>query len=182
MLLAFRNGRLLTEAGIESERTLLVRDGRIEAIVGAREVVGADRVDRSGRPAAGAGIHRRAGQRRRRRVVQRRADRRHHRGDRACAPALWHHGLPAHVDQRRSRRGRAGHRRRAPGDQQRRSRRARHPHRGSLPQREAARRARRQQAARARRRSGQTTGAAARRRHHGHARARAHHTRSSSAS
>ena len=44
MLLAFRNGKLLTEAGIEQERTLLVRDGRIEAVLGAREVVGADRV------------------------------------------------------------------------------------------------------------------------------------------
>ena len=31
MLLAFRNGRMLTDAGIESGRTLLVRDGRIEA-------------------------------------------------------------------------------------------------------------------------------------------------------
>jgi N-acetylglucosamine-6-phosphate deacetylase len=44
MLQAFRNGRILTEQGIESERTLLVRGGRIEALVGAREVVGADRV------------------------------------------------------------------------------------------------------------------------------------------
>ena len=37
MLLAFRNGRMLTDAGIESGKTLLVRDGRIEAIVGARD-------------------------------------------------------------------------------------------------------------------------------------------------
>ena len=44
MLQAFRNGKLLTGAGIELDRTLLVRDGRIEAVVGAREVVGADRV------------------------------------------------------------------------------------------------------------------------------------------
>jgi N-acetylglucosamine-6-phosphate deacetylase len=44
MLLAFRNGKLLTGAGIEAERTLLVRNGRIEALVGAREVLGADRV------------------------------------------------------------------------------------------------------------------------------------------
>jgi len=44
MLLAFKNGKMLTDAGIEDGRTLLVRDGRIEAIVGAREVVGADRV------------------------------------------------------------------------------------------------------------------------------------------
>ncbi|HEX6398277.1 MAG TPA: N-acetylglucosamine-6-phosphate deacetylase [Steroidobacteraceae bacterium] len=44
MLQAFRNGRILTEQGIESERTLLVRGGRIEALVGAREVVGTDRV------------------------------------------------------------------------------------------------------------------------------------------
>ncbi len=44
MLQAFRNGKLLTDAGIELDRTLLVRDGRIEAVVGAREVVGADRV------------------------------------------------------------------------------------------------------------------------------------------
>ncbi|MEO8017921.1 MAG: N-acetylglucosamine-6-phosphate deacetylase, partial [Pseudomonadota bacterium] len=44
MLLAFRNGRILTDAGIESGRTLLVRNERIEAIVGAREVVGADRM------------------------------------------------------------------------------------------------------------------------------------------
>ena len=34
MLLAFRNGKLLTEAGIEIGRTLLVRDGRIEAVRG----------------------------------------------------------------------------------------------------------------------------------------------------
>ena len=44
MLQAFRNGRILTEHGIESDRTLLVRGGRVEALVGAREVVGADRV------------------------------------------------------------------------------------------------------------------------------------------
>ncbi len=44
MLLAFRNGRILTAQGIESERTLLVRGSHIEAVVGAREVVGADRV------------------------------------------------------------------------------------------------------------------------------------------
>jgi N-acetylglucosamine-6-phosphate deacetylase len=44
MLLAFRNGKILTDQGIEPERTLLVRDGRIEAVVGAREIVGADRV------------------------------------------------------------------------------------------------------------------------------------------
>jgi N-acetylglucosamine-6-phosphate deacetylase len=43
MLLAFRNGRMLTETGIESGRNLLVRDGRIEAVVGAREIAGADR-------------------------------------------------------------------------------------------------------------------------------------------
>jgi N-acetylglucosamine-6-phosphate deacetylase len=43
MLLAFRNGKILTPQGIEPERTLLVRDGRIEAVVGAREVFGADR-------------------------------------------------------------------------------------------------------------------------------------------
>jgi len=44
MLLAFRNGRILTEKGIESERTLLVRNDRIEALVGAREIAGADQV------------------------------------------------------------------------------------------------------------------------------------------
>ena len=44
MLQAFRNGKLLTATGIELDRTLLVRDGRVEAVVGAREVVGADRV------------------------------------------------------------------------------------------------------------------------------------------
>ena len=44
MLQAFRNGKLLTGAGIELDRTLLVRDGRIESVIGAREVVGADRV------------------------------------------------------------------------------------------------------------------------------------------
>ena len=50
MLLAFRNGRMLTDAGIESGKTLLVRGGRIEAIVGAREVVGPDRtIDLNGR-------------------------------------------------------------------------------------------------------------------------------------
>ena len=43
MLLAFRNGRILTDAGIESGKTLLVRNGRIEAICGAREVIGPDR-------------------------------------------------------------------------------------------------------------------------------------------
>jgi len=50
MLLAFRNGRMLTDAGIETGRTLLVRNGRIEAIVNAREVVGPDRtIDLNGR-------------------------------------------------------------------------------------------------------------------------------------
>jgi N-acetylglucosamine-6-phosphate deacetylase len=43
MLLAFKNGKVLTDAGIESGKTLLVRGGRIESVVGAREVVGADR-------------------------------------------------------------------------------------------------------------------------------------------
>jgi N-acetylglucosamine-6-phosphate deacetylase len=42
MLLALRNGKMLTDAGIESGRSLLVRDGRIEAISGAREILGAD--------------------------------------------------------------------------------------------------------------------------------------------
>ena len=42
MLLAFRNGQMLTDTGIESGRSLLVRDGRIEAISGAREILGAD--------------------------------------------------------------------------------------------------------------------------------------------
>lgn len=44
MLLAFRNGKILTDLGLEQERTVLVRNGRIEAVVGAREVMGADRV------------------------------------------------------------------------------------------------------------------------------------------
>jgi len=44
MLLAFRNGKLLTGTGIEADRTLLVRNGHIEAVVGAREVAGADQV------------------------------------------------------------------------------------------------------------------------------------------
>jgi len=48
MLRAFTNGRILTEPGIESGRTLLVRDGRIEAIVGARAVVGAEEIDLNG--------------------------------------------------------------------------------------------------------------------------------------
>jgi N-acetylglucosamine-6-phosphate deacetylase len=42
MLLALRNAKILTDAGIESGRSLLVRDGRIEAVSGAREIVGAD--------------------------------------------------------------------------------------------------------------------------------------------
>lgn len=50
MLQAFRNGRILTESGFETGRTLLVRDGRIEAIVGVNPVPGADRVvDLAGR-------------------------------------------------------------------------------------------------------------------------------------
>jgi len=44
MLQAFRNGKLLTEAGIETGKTLLVRDCRIEALLSARETLGADRV------------------------------------------------------------------------------------------------------------------------------------------
>lgn len=44
MLQAFRNGKILTDAGIEQDRTLLVRDGRIEGLSGAREVIGADRI------------------------------------------------------------------------------------------------------------------------------------------
>jgi N-acetylglucosamine-6-phosphate deacetylase len=43
MLLAYRNGRILTDTGIESGKTLLVRDGIIEAIVGASAVFGPDR-------------------------------------------------------------------------------------------------------------------------------------------
>jgi N-acetylglucosamine-6-phosphate deacetylase len=44
MLQAFRNGRIFTDAGFETGKTLLVRDGRIEALVGASQVLGADRV------------------------------------------------------------------------------------------------------------------------------------------
>jgi N-acetylglucosamine-6-phosphate deacetylase len=44
MLQAFRNGRIFTDNGFETGRTLLVRDGRIEAIVGASQIMGADRV------------------------------------------------------------------------------------------------------------------------------------------
>lgn len=44
MLQAFRNGRILTDNGLEHGRTLLVRDSRIEAIVGATQILAADRV------------------------------------------------------------------------------------------------------------------------------------------
>ena len=44
MLQAFRNGRILTEAGFETGRSLLVRNGRIEALVGASQIIGADRI------------------------------------------------------------------------------------------------------------------------------------------
>ena len=44
MLLAFRNGRILTDTGFENGKTLLVRNGRIEALVGASQVLGVDRV------------------------------------------------------------------------------------------------------------------------------------------
>ncbi len=44
MLLAFGNGKILTDHGFETGKTLLVRDGRIEALVGASTVLGADRV------------------------------------------------------------------------------------------------------------------------------------------
>src|SRR5688500_5807689 len=48
MLLAFRNGRILTDAGFENDKTLLVRNGRIEALV--NQIVGADRlIDLEGR-------------------------------------------------------------------------------------------------------------------------------------
>jgi N-acetylglucosamine-6-phosphate deacetylase len=42
MLQAFRNGRILTDAGLETGKTLLVRAGRIEAVIGASEIAGAD--------------------------------------------------------------------------------------------------------------------------------------------
>jgi N-acetylglucosamine-6-phosphate deacetylase len=44
MLQAFRNGRILTDAGFETGRSLLVRDGRVEAVVGAGQILGADRL------------------------------------------------------------------------------------------------------------------------------------------
>ena len=44
MLQAFRNGRIMTDTGIVTGRTLLVREGRIEAVVQAPQVLGADRV------------------------------------------------------------------------------------------------------------------------------------------
>jgi N-acetylglucosamine-6-phosphate deacetylase len=48
MLLAFRNGRILTDTGFENGKTLLVRNGRIEAVV--NQIVGADRlIDLEGR-------------------------------------------------------------------------------------------------------------------------------------
>ena len=50
MLTAFSNGRILNDAGIENGKCVLVRDGRIEAVTGAREVLGADRhVDLAGK-------------------------------------------------------------------------------------------------------------------------------------
>jgi N-acetylglucosamine-6-phosphate deacetylase len=50
MLQAFRNGRIFTGSGFETGRTLLVRDERIEALVSASTVHGADRiVDLGGR-------------------------------------------------------------------------------------------------------------------------------------
>jgi N-acetylglucosamine-6-phosphate deacetylase len=48
MLQAFRNGRIFTDAGFETGKTLLVRDGRVEALLGAREVLGAELVDLQG--------------------------------------------------------------------------------------------------------------------------------------
>lgn len=42
MLLAFRNGRILTDNGFESGKTLLVRQGRIEGVV--NRIVGADEI------------------------------------------------------------------------------------------------------------------------------------------
>jgi N-acetylglucosamine-6-phosphate deacetylase len=44
MLQAFRNGRILTDAGLETGKTLLVRAGRIEAVIGASEIAGADHI------------------------------------------------------------------------------------------------------------------------------------------
>jgi N-acetylglucosamine-6-phosphate deacetylase len=44
MLHAFRNGRILTDTGFETGRSLLVRDGRVEAVVGASQILGADRI------------------------------------------------------------------------------------------------------------------------------------------
>ena len=44
MLQAFRNGTLFTDDGFETGKTLLVRDGRIEAVVSAGQVLGADRI------------------------------------------------------------------------------------------------------------------------------------------
>ena len=50
MLQAFRNGRIFTDAGFETGKTLLVRGGRIEALVSASQVLGTDRiVDLQGR-------------------------------------------------------------------------------------------------------------------------------------
>jgi N-acetylglucosamine-6-phosphate deacetylase len=48
MLTAFRNGRILTDAGFEAGKTLLVRDDRIEALLDAGEMVGAEVVDLQG--------------------------------------------------------------------------------------------------------------------------------------
>jgi N-acetylglucosamine-6-phosphate deacetylase len=44
MLQAFRNGTIFTDNGFETGRTLLVRDEHIEAVVGASQVFGADRI------------------------------------------------------------------------------------------------------------------------------------------
>jgi N-acetylglucosamine-6-phosphate deacetylase len=44
MLQAFLNGRLFTGQAFEAGKTLLVRDGRIEAVVNATRVLGADQV------------------------------------------------------------------------------------------------------------------------------------------
>ena len=109
MLQAFRNGKLLTGAGIELDRTLLVRDGRIEAVVGAREVVGADRViDLGGdllvpgfidaQVNGGGGV-----------LFNDDPSADDHRHHRPRAPAFRHHGFSAHTDQRRSRRRGARH-------------------------------------------------------------------------
>ena len=140
MTLALTGARIFDGARMLDGHAVVIENGRIAALPAEKDLGRVERRPRRG--AAGAGLHRRAGERRRRRALQRRAQRRGHPRHRAGASRLWHDRPAADPHHRHPRDDGGSGRRHARGARRRRSRRARHPSRRPVPQPRAQGRAR----------------------------------------